>query len=164
MRMRQISFGAQARDRVKRPLKENTQYGAARPRLSFLCWWFTQVPFECPEILTARVNYLQFNRCSALHGESSVNTSNEYCMHLCAESPHFKTKCMCITTYESLSGYVSDRILEDNLENDLRSLSLSKRKTSIVQNSAPVVTARELVLKKCGQEEPLPFEECYSKR
>uniref|UniRef100_V5GYG3 non-specific serine/threonine protein kinase n=1 Tax=Anoplophora glabripennis TaxID=217634 RepID=V5GYG3_ANOGL len=84
-------------------------------------------------------------------------------MHLCAESPHFDTKCMCITTYESLSGYVSDRILEDNLENDLRSLSLSKRKTSIVQNSTPVVTARELVLKKCGQEEPLPFEECYSK-
>lgn len=84
-------------------------------------------------------------------------------MHLCAESPRFDNECMCITTYESLPGYVSDRILEDNLEIDLRSISLSKRKDSIVQDSAPL-TARELVLKKCGQEEPLPFEECYSER
>ncbi|KAJ8941061.1 hypothetical protein NQ318_006835 [Aromia moschata] len=82
-------------------------------------------------------------------------------MHLCTEKPRIKSKCMCITTYESLSGYVSDQILEDNLEDNLRGLSISKR-SSVIQNSAPV-TARELVLRRCGQTEPLPFEECYPK-
>lgn len=46
------------------------------------------------------------------------------------------------------------------LESTVRELSLNLRQ-SLALNDTPVVTARDLVLRKCGQIEPLPFEQCY---
>ncbi|CAH1173743.1 unnamed protein product [Phaedon cochleariae] len=58
------------------------------------------------------------------------------------------------------TSYVpGQKILEDNLENSLRCLSL-RRSTTLVQESLPV-TAREVVLRRCGQTEPIPFSKCY---
>ncbi|GJQ69465.1 Haspin [Trypoxylus dichotomus] len=59
---------------------------------------------------------------------------------------------------------ISSNILrESSFENSLRSVSLSKVEATL-QASIPLevtVTAREVVLGKCGQTEPLPFEKCY---
>ncbi|KAJ8974882.1 hypothetical protein NQ317_011728 [Molorchus minor] len=66
-----------------------------------------------------------------------------------------------LESYAHSASYVSDQIFDDNLEDNLRSLSLSQR-GSFIQDPAPV-TARELVLRRCGQTEPILFEECYPK-
>nr|XP_023028498.1 uncharacterized protein LOC111516542 isoform X1 [Leptinotarsa decemlineata]XP_023028559.1 uncharacterized protein LOC111516542 isoform X2 [Leptinotarsa decemlineata] len=64
--------------------------------------------------------------------------------------------------YACNTSYVPEQVvLEDNLENNLRCLSLSGR-SSVTQNPLPApVTAREIVLRRCGQTEPIPFSECY---
>lgn len=73
---------------------------------------------------------------------------------------------MCfITTYDSLPGY--DQDLDDSIRN--LSLSSVKRGCSIVPDLVgrslhQTVTAKDIVLRRCGQEEVVPFEECYPNR
>lgn len=56
----------------------------------------------------------------------------------------------------STAGPEEDEVLEKTV----RELSLSIRE-SLVLHKTPPVTARDIVLKKCGQTQPLNFEECY---
>lgn len=86
----------------------------------------------------------------------------KHCMHLCTKVCILE-KCMCIITHESLSGYVPDQVIQENLENSFRDLSLIEEKSSILDDSAPI-TAQEIVLKKCGQVQPIPFTKCYPER
>lgn len=72
---------------------------------------------------------------------------------------------MCIID-DSLSGYVCEEpaaFIEKQLEGTFRGLSLNR---SAVFLDAPLntVTAKEIVLRRCRQTEPLPFEECYPSR
>lgn len=83
-------------------------------------------------------------------------------MQLCRKSCGLE-KCMCIITHESLPGYVPEEIYEENLENSIRSLSLIEEKSHLVDVPAPV-TAKDVVLRKCGQVDPIPFQECYPER
>jgi hypothetical protein len=69
---------------------------------------------------------------------------------------------MCITTYDHLPGYVQEKEYRD-LDDSIRGLSLSSRK-SLIHNPPPVVTAKDVVLRRCGQTEVLPFEQCYPRR
>lgn len=64
---------------------------------------------------------------------------------------------------ESLSGYAPTKICAENLENNLRSLSLIEENSHIL-DVPPPVTAKEIVLRKCGQVDPIPFQECYPER
>lgn len=68
---------------------------------------------------------------------------------------------MCIN--ESLPGYAPTKITAENLENNLRSLSLIEENSDVL-DVPPPVTAREIVLRKCGQVDPIPFQECYPER
>lgn len=70
--------------------------------------------------------------------------------------------CMFLSSRRFSPGYVStDPVEEDKvLEEAVRELSLSIRDSLILTNTQSV-TARELVLRKCGQADPLPFIECY---
>lgn len=72
---------------------------------------------------------------------------------------------MFIITYESLSGYVPHQIQQEILENSFKNLSLSliEEKSSLLESPSPV-TAREVVLRKCGQVEPITFQKCYPER
>lgn len=69
----------------------------------------------------------------------------------------------------SIGGYVSAAPIEEHrplskedqvLEETVRELSLSIRKSLVLTNSQPV-NARDIVLRKCGQTDPLLFTECY---
>lgn len=68
---------------------------------------------------------------------------------------------MCIN--ESLPGYASVKLCEENLENNLRSLSLIEENSHIL-DVPPPVTAKEIVLRKCGQVDPVSFQECFPER
>ncbi|CAG9830286.1 unnamed protein product [Diabrotica balteata] len=86
-------------------------------------------------------------------------------MHLCEENSDLS--CMCITTYASLPGYVPDQILEASLEDSFRCVSLNQnqqRNSSLAKNQqlGVPVTAREIVLRKCGQTEPIQFSQCFT--
>lgn len=84
------------------------------------------------------------------------------CMQLCRKSCSSE-KCMCIITHESLPGYVSEQICEENLENSIGSLSLIEERSHIL-DVPPPISAKEIVLRKCGQIDPIPFQECYPER
>lgn len=70
---------------------------------------------------------------------------------------------MCITPYESLPGYVQQQEEKyiNNLDDSIRSLSLDSR-SSLTPNL--IVTAKDVVLRRCGQTDVLPFEKCYPRR
>lgn len=69
--------------------------------------------------------------------------------------------CMYVGTCIPNGGYASEITKKDEvLEETVRELSLSIR-NSLVLTKTPFVTAEDLVLRKCGQTEPLPFEKCY---
>ncbi|KYB25088.1 Putative serine/threonine-protein kinase haspin homolog-like Protein [Tribolium castaneum] len=70
------------------------------------------------------------------------------------------SNCMCITTYESLSGYVQqeEKYIND-LDDSVRSLSLDSRGS--LSPNLQIVTAKDVVLRRCGQTDVLPFEQCY---
>lgn len=85
-----------------------------------------------------------------------------HCMQLCRKSCGSET-CMCIITHDSLPGYVPEKSYEENLENSLRSLSLIEE-NSLILDVPPPVTARDIVLRKCGQVDSIPFQECYPER
>lgn len=70
---------------------------------------------------------------------------------------------MCIITHESLPGYVPEQILEENLENSIGSLSLIDERKHVVDVPSPI-TARDVVLRKCGQIDVIEFQECYPER
>ena len=79
-----------------------------------------------------------------------------------------ESDCMCITKFETV-GYVQQQEEGDFVEDlagsvqSLRKLSLNARK-AIVEGDHFEVTAKELVLRRCGQREILGFEECYPTR
>lgn len=70
---------------------------------------------------------------------------------------------MCINTHESIPGYVPDQFFDDNLENSIGSLSLIEERSHSL-DAPPPITAREIVLRKCGQINPISFQECYPER
>lgn len=72
---------------------------------------------------------------------------------------------MCIITHDSVSGYVPNpvEIVQENLENNFRNLSLIDANDSILNDSS-LDPAQEVVLRKCGQVEPTPFTKCYPER
>lgn len=94
--------------------------------------------------------------------------------------------CMCITnttvSYESLSGYVQEisreysSLEEEQLDDCVRNLSINSSsplsKTNLILSppSSPRLisqgppTAKDIVLRRCGQIEPIPFQQCYSPR
>lgn len=84
--------------------------------------------------------------------------------------------CMCrvySSTYVSTApGYISDVLHESRLEECIENLSLNGKSPKL-RNAAKeeyndcregCVTARDVVLRKCGQTEALPFEKCYPNR
>ncbi|XP_072379922.1 uncharacterized protein Haspin [Diabrotica undecimpunctata] len=69
--------------------------------------------------------------------------------------------------YAINASYVPDQILEASLEDSFRCLSLNQnqqRNSSLAKNQQLIVpvTAREIVLRKCGQTEPLQFSQCFT--
>ncbi|KAI4457416.1 interleukin-1 receptor-associated kinase [Holotrichia oblita] len=79
--------------------------------------------------------------------------------------------CMCrlYSTYVSAPGYISNVLQEALLEESFENLSLNREKSilCVEEGAYPdhhqevTVTAREVLLRKCGQTEPSPFEKCY---
>ncbi|KAG5894090.1 hypothetical protein JTB14_003946 [Gonioctena quinquepunctata] len=63
--------------------------------------------------------------------------------------------------YALNTSYVPDQVLDNNLENSLRCLSLRNSVTSKPLPLPAPVTAREVVLRRCGQTGPEPFSQCY---
>lgn len=90
-----------------------------------------------------------------------ITALEDHCMQLCRKSCGSE-KCMCIITHESSPGYVPEQIYQENLENSLRVLSLIDEKSHILDVSP--VSAKDVVLRKCGQVDPIPFQECYPDR
>lgn len=59
------------------------------------------------------------------------------------------------------AGYVPDATEKDKiLEQTVRDLSICIR-NSLVLNKTPAFTARDIVLRRCGQTDPIPFKKCY---
>lgn len=89
-------------------------------------------------------------------------------MYFCPPTTNYlEENCMCIIN-DSLSGYVTEQqenFIEKqlDLEDTFRSLSLN-HSTVFIDKPLNTVTAKEIVLRRCGQTEPLPFEECYPPR
>jgi hypothetical protein len=79
-------------------------------------------------------------------------------MQFCVNNSCAESICMCLRPYES-AGYVSE-----NCNNNKTSL-VRQQRSLIIPNSENdtirPVTAEDIVLRKCGQTEPLPFGECY---
>lgn len=71
--------------------------------------------------------------------------------------------CMFLSSRRFPVGYVSTAPAEEDkvLEEAVRELSLNISNSLVLPNSPPPLTARDIVLRKCGQTEPLPFTECY---
>lgn len=103
-------------------------------------------------------------------------------MHLCDREHAVETvknvdnncfMCRVCSTYVSSSPGLITNVLQDKslLEECFENLSLSREK-SLVQleddtynnRQEVTVTARDVVFRKCGQTEPLPFEKCYPNR
>ncbi|XP_060525711.1 serine/threonine-protein kinase haspin homolog [Cylas formicarius] len=90
-------------------------------------------------------------------------------MLLCEEnSPRFKDDFMCKITYDYASGYEeSSRFYGAKLEESYRNLPLisaTETRDEFIYDESPLyVGPREIVLQKCHQSKPLPFEECYPK-
>lgn len=80
--------------------------------------------------------------------------------------------CMCrlYSTYVSAPGYISNVLQESLLEECFENLSLTRERSILrpeeetYPHQEVTVTARDVVLRKCGQTEPLPFEKCYPNR
>lgn len=88
-----------------------------------------------------------------------------------SDAPHFMQNlskkehgpCMFLSSGGFLAGYVSTAPAEEDqvLEEAICELSLSIRNSLVLTNSQPL-SARDVVLRKCGQTEPLSFTECYT--
>lgn len=89
---------------------------------------------------------------------------------------------MCIinttVSYESLPGYVQEissensSLKEEQLDESVRNLSLNSsplgKNLILSPSSSPRLsqglTGKDIVLRRCGQIAPIPFEQCYSPR
>lgn len=70
--------------------------------------------------------------------------------------------CMFLSSRRYSAGYVSTAPVEEDkiLEKTLRELSLNIQNSLVLTNKESL-TAEDIVLRKCGQTEPLLFTECY---
>lgn len=74
--------------------------------------------------------------------------------------------CMCISTYDPSTGYVSLR--KSSLEKVENYLPNFEPIEGYLKHCAKTIdvqlTARDIVLKRCGQTDALDFKECYPSR
>lgn len=78
--------------------------------------------------------------------------------------PEETSPCMfLISRPYSTGGYVSTAPTQEDqiLEKTVRELSISIRESLVLTQEQEPANAREIVLRKCAQTEPLPFAECY---
>lgn len=73
-----------------------------------------------------------------------------------------EASCMCLYSYVT-TGYINGADHSKTLEAVFEDLSLTDAE-ELLHDTGPlpiVVTARDVVLRRCGQTAPIPFEQCY---
>ncbi|CAH0552866.1 unnamed protein product [Brassicogethes aeneus] len=109
--------------------------------------------------------------------ESTLINDKDHISKLSQASPNRRSSIRVVAVSTNVSGrnsilekyahasYVSVQdFVDSHLENSVRKLSINQqqqRKPLLTKSIAAVVTAKEVVLRRCGQTEPLPFEKCY---
>lgn len=77
----------------------------------------------------------------------------------------YEFKCLCLTNCAAIT-YGAETIHNSVYQEKSIGEPLLVRTNSLIHEPTPIinasVTAREIVLRRCGQTEPLPFEECYT--